>query len=259
MKIISTCFLVFHCFIFQASFGQSNYALFISKNEKALSETNRLKLEKEFQNPEFREDPNVAFRAYVQKNYPPDKGQQFSFYIIDRGHQITKHTISNMGSQQREQLTSLVSRGNGLEFYNLSDFENFFRDTLVIIDTVCLDFSKLNELSNDCVRITINGKTFNHVQNDSPILLTSAALNLQTGNYFASQLSCETNPHKIYSSTLFFLGYPEKEELKEFIKSVTADQSKVNLNETLEQVQSFISLRWGKCQVEDIHHWFRQN
>lgn len=258
MKIISVSFLLLHCLIVQATYGQSKYCLFISKNETALPDSIRMKLEKEFTNPEFMTNPNETFIRYVKSKYAPRKGQQYSFYILERGHLITKHTVANQDNQQRVQLASLASRGSALEFYNLSDFEYFFSDTLVVIDTLCLDFSKLNELSNECIRIVVNGKTFLH-KDDAPILLTSTGLELQSGNYFAAELYCEINPHKKYSSTLFFLGPQEKEELKEFVNTIAAAETKDNLNEIIPQVQSFISLRWGKCQTEDIHHWFRQN
>jgi hypothetical protein len=259
MKIGKITFLILFSLHYQLSFAQSGYSIFISKNEKILPDSMRKKLEVDFKKPEFKTDPNNSFPQYVQKTYLPPKGQHFSFYIIKPGQAITKHTITNEGPEQREQLTSLVSRGIGLDFYNLSDFESVFKDTLVIFDTLCLDFSKLNELSNNCIHMVVDGRSFDHFKDDSPLFLTANNFNVNTGNYYPSELSCTSYTKKKFNATLFFLGAAEKEELTEFIRSIQQSGNPIDQNELVEQVQSYIYIRWGKCQADGIQHWLTKN
>lgn len=257
MKIYKICLLILFILITQNTFSQTNYVLSFPKNEKGLTEDIKIKLQADFQKTEFRSNPNLTFPDYARKNYLPKQGQHYSFYIVKLNDNITKHTISSQSFEKKEQLVSLVSRSSGLEFYNLSDFEEYYKDTIVIFDTLCLDFSKLYELSNECIHMVGNGQAFDHPNENAPVFLTASAFKVIPGTYFTAELSCKTYPKKTYSSTLLFLGNEEKEELREFVKAITLPGNTIDPHDMVQQIQAYIYLRWGKCQAGEVLQWFR--
>lgn len=166
---------------------------------------------------------------------------------------ITPFYYSKGATRIKTNLMTFATKGVEDAFWTLEEVAAFWKDTLVVIDTLPLNFSKLGGIANAQVNYKLMEKQFPLVEKGNHTYELSSRLpGLKQGSYQQIELACASIDGFKFNATIYFLTNDEKSELVSFVRDMIQDDTEINMNTLASYAFTYIRSDFGPPVEQNI-------
>lgn len=172
---------------------------------------------------------------------------------------LSQYRYRNGQENSRSKLLVFATKGAGDAFWTLEEVADFWKDTLVVIDTLTMDLSKLSGIKNGEIIYSINDKkcAFNKNNSTGQLYLSAESPGIAAGQFQKVSISTDAINSFNYSANVYFLSEEDKQELKDYLEGMISENPTLKNGVITSLAISYMQLNIGPPVEQNVIRFLR--
>jgi len=175
-------------------------------------------------------------------------------YYLFNGNTLQRSTYSKNDQNTKTKYIFLASRSMSNTIWSTSELAEFWKDTIVVLDTLSLDCSKIGGIYNSETNYVIDNKVqpFEELKKEDNFIIHSNSANIIQGQYTSVKLNNKQLPEIKYLAKLYYLTENDKINLLSYIDQLLKSFTNIDEIQLRSYVITYLDINFGKVDEKSL-------